>query len=161
MNNINSYFNGERIQCIIGLILSLIFIAVSVYFLAQGKAFLKGFAYAAIPLSSLLIIICTAVIVRTPKDIKRVIAMELSTEQVQQEEIPRMEKVMKSFALIKKVEIGFIVLGIVLMLAFKNNELVRGIALALILEGITLYLFDHIAEARGKIYMEFLMSKIP
>ncbi len=158
MDSIINYFNGERIQCIIGLLISLIFISVSIYFLFQAKPFLKGFAYTAIPLSLLLIAICAGVILRTPGDIKRVTAIATSPDKIKAEEIPRMDKVMSNFAMIKKVEIGIAVLGVILMLVFKNNDLIRGVAAALITEGIVLFLFDHLAELRGRAYLDFLIS---
>lgn len=160
MDNIISYFNGERIQCIIGLIISLIFISFSIYFLFQAKPFLKGFAYTAIPLSLLLIAICVGVILRTPSDIKRVTSIATSPGKIKTDEIPRMDKVMSNFAMIKKVEIGIAVLGVILILVFKNNDLIRGIATALIIEGLILFLFDHIAESKGQNYLDFLASDI-
>lgn len=160
MDNIISYFNGERIQCIIGLIISLIFISASVYFLFQAKSFLKGFAYTAIPLSMLLITICAGVILRTPSDIKRVTTIATSPDKIKTEEIPRMNKVMRNFAIIKKVEIGIAVLGVILILVFKNNDLIRGVATALIIEGLILLLFDHIAELRGHSYLDLLTSNL-
>jgi hypothetical protein len=83
---------------------------------------------------------------------------ESEPTRMQTEELPRMEKVMKSFSVIKKVELGVVVLGIVLAIFFWRNPLVRGIALALIVEGLLLYLFDYLAEARGEVYVAFLRS---
>ena len=145
MDSILNYFNGERIQCSIGVVISLIFISTSVYFLLQQKPFLNGMAYVAIPLSFFLIAICIAVIARTPNDIDRVTStFKSSPGNVLTEELSRMERVMKNFATIKKVELGIFILGVVLIISFWNNNLVRGIALGLIIEGLILYLFDHI-----------------
>jgi len=72
MDSIIAYFNGEKVQCTIGAIASIIFIASSILFLFQQKIFLKGIAYSAIPLSLLLLVICVGVIFRTSKDVERV-----------------------------------------------------------------------------------------
>ncbi|MEM7552347.1 MAG: hypothetical protein AAF363_21865 [Bacteroidota bacterium] len=161
MDNIINYFNGERIQCFIGLLISIIFITASVYFLFLQKPFFKGVAYVALPLSTFLIAICIGVITRTSGDIDRVTTYYKSNpDQVRTEELPRMEKVMRNFAIIKKVEMGLFILGIVLAISFWSNHLMRGIAVALIVEGVTLYLFDHIAELRGIIYIRFLTSSV-
>lgn len=159
MDNIIAYFNGEKLQCIIGAIISIAIIAFSIYFLFQQKAFMKGIAYAAIPLSILLLIICIGVIFRTSNDIERVTVFHNKTpERIQSEEIPRMEKVMKSFDIIKKVEIAIFIIGLALYIIFWRNELIKGVAVGLLIMGISLYAFDYLAESRGELYIQFLKS---
>ncbi len=159
MDNIVNYFNGERIQCLIGLILSMALISVAVYFLFLQNTFFKGIAFSVLPLSVLLTAICLGVIVRVPSDINRVTTYYQSApENIQTEEVPRMEKVMRNFSIIKKVELGIFIGGILLALFFWNKDLIKGLAFGLIAQGLMLYLFDHIAEFRGKAYMEFLTS---
>lgn len=64
--------------------------------------------------------------IRTPKDIQRVSLYYKSTpSKMQTEELPRMEKVIKTFPVIKKVEIGFILVGIFLLLLFGNNGIIK------------------------------------
>lgn len=159
MDNIISYFQGERVQCLIGLAISLVFISASIYFLFLQKPFFKGMAFAVLPLSVLLVAICVGVIFRTSGDIERVTAYYQSApENIQTAEVPRMEKVLRNFSIVKKVELGIFIAGVLLAVFFWNKDLIRGIAFGLILQGIILYLFDHIAELRGKAYMEFLTS---
>jgi hypothetical protein len=79
-------------------------------------------------------------------------------EHLKTEEVPRMEKVMKSFSIIKKVEIAIFILGLILTFAFWHNELVKGVAIGLILMSFSLYIFDHIAESRGEPYIHYLKS---
>jgi uncharacterized membrane protein HdeD (DUF308 family) len=159
MDNILKYFAGEKMQCTIGVIFSVLFIAASVYFLFQDKPFFKGAAYVSLPLAFFLLIICIAVLVRTPKDIERVTtSYEQSPDKLQSEELARMEKVMYSFGIIKKVELGILILGIVLAIVFWRNPLWQGVGVGLIIQGIGLYLFDHFAELRGEEYISFLQS---
>lgn len=159
MNNIEKYFKGEMWQCAIGILISVVFISVSVYFIMLQKPLLRGLSYSFLPLSMVLLIICIGVVVRTPKDVERLTSWyESSPQKIRTEELPRMERVIKSFAVIKIAEICLFMAGIVVTVFFWKNELVRGIAIGLILEVAVLYLFDTIAEARGKIYVEFLKS---
>lgn len=159
MDNIVSYFSGEKLQCSIGIFLGLTGLVLSIYFIYLDKVLYRGIAFAFIPLSLLLIAICVGVVIRTPKDIKRVSSYyENDPNKIQTEELPRMEKVMKTFPIVKKVEIGFIIIGILLLLLFRKNDIIKGIGLGLILQGLMLYSFDHFAESRGKIYLEFLNS---
>lgn len=157
MNTITKYFEGEKIQCTIGIIVAGLCLAVSIYFLFLQKPVLRGISFAFMPLSGLLILICISIVIRTPKDIQRVTSLyQDSPQKVKADEIPRMEKVMKSFSLLKKIEIGVFLIGLAMLLAFWNRDLTKGIALGLIIQGTLLYAFDHLAEARGKIYVEFL-----
>lgn len=159
MNSIEKYFEGEKLQCTIGIIISIVCISLSVYFLLQQKPVLKGIAYSFIPLSVLLLTICIGVTVRTPKDIERVTTFYKTTSQeIQTEELPRMEKVMKNFTIIRKVEIFLFVAGLLLAVFFWKNDLVRGVAIGLMIQSAMLYLFDYSAAMRGEIYLGFLKS---
>ena len=159
MDNIIAYFQGEKLQCLVGAFVSIIFIAFSIFFLFQQKAFLKGIAYATIPLAILLLIICVGVVYRTSTDIERVRTFYKETPQsIQADEIPRMEKVMKSFGIIKKVEIAIFMIGLALTVIFWQNEWIRGVAFGLFIMSASLYAFDHIAESRGESYIQFLHS---
>jgi len=105
------------------------------------------------------LVICVGVIFRTSKDVERVSTFYRETpKSVQVEEIPRMEKVMKSFNIIKKVEIAIFIIGLAMIIIFWRNELIRGIAVGLLIMSVSLYTFDHIAESRGEAYIQFLKS---
>ncbi len=159
MDNILKYFAGEKLQCSIGILLGLSGLLLSVYFIYLSKPVFKGVAFAFIPLSLLLLSICIGIVMRTPKDIKRVSSYyENEPVKMQTEELQRMEKVMKTFPIIKKVEIGFIIVGILLLIFFGNNGIIKGVGIGLIIQGLILYGFDHFAQSRGKIYFEFLNS---
>lgn len=159
MDNILKYFSGERLQCSIGIFLGLLSLALSIYFIYLNKAFFKGIAYAFIPLSLMLLVICVGVVIRTPKDLKRVSSYyESAPEKIQTEEIPRMEKVMRTFPVVKKVEIGLFIVGVLLLVVFWKNDLAKGIGFGLIIQSVMLYSFDHFAESRGEIYFNFLKS---
>ena len=159
MDNILKYFAGEKLQCTIGILLGLTGIVLSVYFIYLDKPIFKGIAFAFTPLSILLLSICIGVVIRTPKDIQRVSSnYESEPTKMQTEELPRMGKVMKTFPIIKMIEIGFIIVGILLLIFFRNNGIIKGVGIGLIIQGIMLYGFDHFAQSRGEIYFEFLNS---
>ena len=159
MDNILAYFNGEKLQCIVGAFISIIFITFSIFSVFQQKAFLKGIGYAVLPLSILLFIICVGVVYKNSSDLERVNTFYTDDPQrIQTEEIPRMEKVMTSFDIIKKVEIAIFIIGVLLAVILWRNELMRGVAIGLMTMGICLYAFDLIAESRGEPYIQFLKS---
>ncbi len=157
MDKIVTYFAGEKLQCTIGILPGLTGFALSIYFIFLNKPILKGISFAFLPLSILLLAICVGIVIRTPQDLKRVSSYyENEPNKMQTEELPRMEKVMKTFPIIKMAEIGFIIVGIILALFFWKYDLIKGIGIGLIIQGFMLYAFDHFAESRGKIYWEFL-----
>jgi len=159
MDSIISYFHGEKLQCGIGAILSVFFITVSIILLFQQKAFCKGLAFTIIPFSMLLLFICIGVIVRTSKDIERMTTFyKEKPMSIQSEEIPRMEKVIKNFTIIKNVELVILIIGFAMTFLYWSNELIRGVAVGLLIMGISLYTFDYIAESRGKAYIQFLKT---
>lgn len=159
MDNIQQYFAGEKLQCSIGIFLGLIGLGIAIYFFTLNQGVFKGISYAFIPLSLFLLAICIGVVIRTPKDIKRVSSYyESEPTKMLTEELPRMQKVMKTFPIVKTVEIGFMVTGAILLLFFWNNGTIKGVGIGLIIQGIMLYGFDHFAQTRGKIYFEFLNS---
>jgi hypothetical protein len=159
MHNIEKYFEGEKLQCIAGIIISVVCISGSVYLLLLHNSFLKGIAYSFFPLSVFLLVICAGIVIRTPEDIERISGFwKTEPQKMQTEELPRMEKVMKNFSVIKKVEIYLLAAGLLAALFFWKNDLVKGIATGIMIQSVILYVFDYTAAIRGKIYVEFLNS---
>ncbi len=162
MNAVNEYFSGERLQCLIGIGISAVSIALSLYFLLQVKtALFKGIAWPFLIISVLLLSVCIGVVWRTPQDIARVTRyVTQEKEKVVSEEIPRMEKVMRSFRVIKAVELVLLAIGLFLVLygSMKGNKLLMGIGVGLAIQSAIMYGFDHFAQNRGREYVEFLQN---
>lgn len=156
MTIIEKYFSGERIQCIAGIVFSLLTILLAIYLLKSGKSFQKGMSFPFFVFPFLLLVICTLVVLRTPSDVRRVQGFfQSETTKIKTDELPRMEKVMTTFELLKKVELIIAVLGLLVLLMFKN-DLVRGIAAGTTIQGLLLFLFDWLAANRGETYINFL-----
>lgn len=159
MNSIEKYFDGERMQCTVGLLISIGIIALSVYLLFIQKPYLKGMAYAILPLALILSVICIGILLRTPKDIARVQSFYTTgQDKMKTIEWPRMEKVMNNFQVIKKAEIVLFIIGLFMALLYWKNDLVKGIATGLMIQSLILYCFDYFAAARGEAYIQFLKS---
>ncbi|HEX8017095.1 MAG TPA: hypothetical protein VF465_17815 [Flavobacterium sp.] len=160
MNNIEKYFNQEKFQCTIAIVISIVLISVSVYLLLSKATLLqKGFAYVSLPLSFLLLVICTSVVIKTPKDIVRITTYyNTEPQKILDNEIPRMNQVMNSFKTTKKLEFIFIIVGVCLLIFFWRTGLVSGIGFALLFHGFLMFFFDYFAEQRGEEYLNFLNS---
>lgn len=159
MDSIQKYFTGEKLQCIVGIIIGGICILISVYFLFLHKTLYKGVAYSVIPLSLFLLVVCIGVVIRTPGDIERVTTYyKVEPQKMQTHELPRMEKVMKTFRLIMKAEIFIFIVGLLLAIFLWRFDLVKGVALGLMALSALFYLFDYFAAQRGEAYLAFIKS---
>ena len=159
MEPINKYFNGESFQCQMGIGVALACLLIAASFIWSGKPFLKGMAWPFILIPLMLLIICISIVIRTPGDLQRVTGFYQSApEKLKMEELPRMEKVMAGFKMIKRIEIIMGVGGILLGLLFWNRDVWCGVGVGLFFQALIMLRFDVIAEARGKIYIEYLLS---
>ena len=159
MEQITKYFNAEKYESIFFIVAGFCAIVVAYYFIfVLHKPFLNGIAYAILAIAFIQIVVGTTVYIRSPKDIDRVNRLiETDKTKIRSEEIPRMNEVMKNFAIYKYIEIILIFVGICLLLFFKN-ELLRGIGLGLVIQSAVMLLLDIVAAARGDVYLNFLKN---
>lgn len=160
MNSIEKYFSSEKQESILFVLVGIIGIAISSYFLVKMKRpFYIGMAYPLIAIAFIQIVVGSTVYVRSPKDIARV-TLILHTEEssIQTEEIPRMEVVMKNFKIYRWIEIALLLLGLVMYLYLAPASLYKGIGLGLLIQSSFMLALDYFAENRGEIYLEFLRN---
>jgi len=159
---VEKYFNGERLQCGIGIAMALISISVGVYFLLQlKKPFTTGMSYPFLIIPGFLLMICIAVIIRSSKDIVRVNQMvQRDKPKIKTEELPRMETVMRNFKIIKRAEMAVVVVGLLLYVFLPAGTFWRGVGLGLTIQASMMLFFDLVAESRGKVYLGFLQKLV-
>jgi hypothetical protein len=88
------------------------------------------------------------------KDI--VYKMDMNTDALLKEELPRMEKVMKNFAIYRYTEIALVLAGTFLFFFLRNDSAKQfwmGLAAALALQAALMLLTDGFAERRGNRYL--------
>ena len=158
MNPIVKYFNGEKVESYIFIIIGVISLAMALYFLFGLKtSFWKGVAIPFIVVACLEFIVGYTIVTRSPNDIKRIENFINSEPQnIKNLEIPRVEKVLSNFVIFRYVEIALIILGIALMYSSMNDTLLRGIGLGLFIQASIVLSLDFFAERRGYIYFEYL-----
>jgi hypothetical protein len=158
MNPIEKYFNAEKYESLLFVLVGLTAISFAIYFLSkQNLPFYKGMAYPLIAVALIQLVVGTSVYFRSPKDIERVKAIvQTEKAKIQSEEIPRMEVVMKKFVLYRWVEIVLMLLGIGLFLYFSSASFWRGIGLGLAMQAFFMLFLDYFAESRGEVYLTFL-----
>ena len=158
MNSVVKYFNGEKAESYIFILIGLIAFVMAIYFILGLKtSFWRGVAIPFILVAGLEFIVGYTIVIRSPKDIKRVENYIKSDPQnIKTLEIPRVEKVMNNFIIFRYVEIALIILGIALMYSSIHDTFWRGIGLGLFIQASIVLSLDFFAERRGYIYLEHL-----
>ncbi len=162
MNPIEKYFNAEKYESVLFVLVGIVAIAVATYFFLKVKQpFYSGMAYPLIAVALIQIVVGSTVYVRSPKDITRVNEIvQTDNTKIQTEEIPRMEVVMKNFDIYRWVEIVLIVAGMVMFFYFQPMTTFKGVGLGLSIQAGFMLLLDFFAESRGKVYLEYLQQMV-
>lgn len=158
MNSVLTYFNGEKWESYLFLLLGVLSILISIYLLFVLKtSFWKGVTIPFILVGMLELVVGYTIVKRSPIDILRVEKMiNDEPQKIASEEIPRMEKVMSNFKVFRIAEIILIGIGILLMYHTLNDTFLRGLGLGLFFQASTVLSLDFFAERRGHVYLEFL-----
>ncbi|MFY8162004.1 MAG: hypothetical protein ACOVNU_11790 [Candidatus Kapaibacteriota bacterium] len=158
MNTIIKYFDGEKLESYIFILIGVIALAMALYFIFVMKSsFWKGFAITFFIIAMLEFVVGYTIVNRSPKDIVRIENfIQKEPLSIKSLEIPRMEKVMSNFVIFRYVEIAFIIFGIILMYSSLNDTFWRGIGLGLFIQASIVLCLDFFAERRGYMYLEYL-----
>jgi MFS family permease len=154
MEFIKTYFTAEKSESLIFMAIGIITISFSAYALFKwGDSFYKGFAIPVILIGLIQLVVGSTVYFRTPKQITD-LEMLYQKDKVAfvEAEMLRMETVMKNFSLYKKVEVVFVVIGLLLIFFSSSKEFWLGIGVGMLLQGALMLTADIFAERRGTTY---------
>lgn len=159
--DIEKYFNAEKAESYIFMVSGLIAIVVALVLIFYVKTnFSKGASISMVLVGLLLGIVGYSVYNRSDEDRTRnVYAYDMNPTELKEKEIPRMQKVMKSFTIYRYVEMALAIIGIALFLYFRKNDqqqLIAGLGIGLCIMAITALTADYFAEKRGHIYLNGL-----
>ena len=148
MELVAKYFNLEKIERIIFMLVRVAAILLTSYFFIKIKQpFCNGISYSLIAIALMQIGTKSFVYFRSPKDIIRVNAIiQKNNSQIKTEEIPRMELVMKNFVLYRWIEIALFIIILVLFFAVVENSFWRGSGVGLTIQAGFMLLLDFFAE---------------
>jgi len=154
MDFIKTYFTAEKNESLIFVFFGIVTIGFSLYTLLKwGDGFYKGFAVPVILIGLVQLVVGSTVYFRTDKQAQNLEALyQKDKVTFAKAETPRMETVMKNFSLYKKVEVAFIVIGLLLILLAPSKELWFGIGIGMLLQGALMLNADIFAERRGTTY---------
>jgi membrane protein YdbS with pleckstrin-like domain len=161
--DIEKYFTGEKQESLLFLIIGIAAVATAVVFFFFLKTnFYKGAAIPLFLVGLLMGIVGYTVHKRSDDDrIRNVYAYDMNPSQLKEKELPRMETVMKNFVIIRWIEIFLFLIGAALYVYFIkdfNNDLWRGLGLALAVMSLIALTADYFAEKRGNIYTKGIQS---
>lgn len=161
--DIEKYFNAEKSESLVFLLVGIAGIITAVgFFIFLKDNFYKGAAVPLLLIGLLLGVVGFTVYKRSDADrIRNVYAYDLNPSELKQNEIPRMQTVMKNFVIYRWVEIILGIAGVTLYFYFKNNselQFWKGFGLSLTIMALIALSADYFAEKRGEIYLQALIS---
>ncbi|MCF8422938.1 MAG: hypothetical protein K9H41_01205 [Bacteroidia bacterium] len=162
---ITTYLTEERIESTFFMIVGLITIALAFIFLGIIKySFFKGMA---IPLLVLGIIELSAGAISYNQSQKYSNNIQLlkkyNTEEVQAEELKRMQIILKNYTIYSWIELLLICIGLLLFIRFNKSPQTfwKGFGLGLLIQAIILFALHLLTEQTGKMYIEQLINYQP
>lgn len=154
----DTYFNAERAEGLLFVLTGVVAIAVAIWAWRQGT-FWRGAAWPLIAVAVIQVYVGASVGLRSAKDSLRVQHI-VAQEQVRiaSEEIPRMQAVMKSFVTNRWIEIGFLIVGLLMLVLATRGGAWQGASAGLTVQVGLVLLLDLFAERRGQAYLAWLQS---
>jgi len=164
--DIEKYFNAEKNESVLFIILGIcaIMIAVIFFFYLKNNWY-KGAAIPLLVVGLMHLVVGTIVFNRSDKDrLRNVYAYDMNPGDLHLKEIPRMEKVNKSFVVYRYTEIVLLLSGLGLFFYFNphpDKSFWVGLGLALAIEAAVSLGADYFAERRANIYTHQLKNFKP
>ncbi len=160
MDSVAQYFREEKKESVYFVCLGFVAYLISLLFLLLKKQpFYNAISYVFFAFGLVQLVAGITVYFRCDLDTVRVSHfIEKERKSINDYEIPRMELVMKNFLIFSWVEIALIAVGVILFLFFESKSFGNGIGIGLVIQSSIMLVLDHLAEKRGKVYINYLMS---
>ncbi|MEO5683394.1 MAG: hypothetical protein ABIQ88_12175 [Chitinophagaceae bacterium] len=155
--DIEKYFLAEKQLSLLFIIVGCIAIVMAIlFFFLLKTGFYKGAALPLLLIGFIQLVAGASVYKKSDNDrIRNVYAYDMNPGQLKNEELPRMQSVLKKFAVIKWVEVGLVVAALTLIFYYRNNvekAFWFGLGLTLAIQALITMFADFSAEKRAKIY---------
>jgi drug/metabolite transporter (DMT)-like permease len=162
-SDIEKYFVAEKQESLLFLFIGLIAIITAIAFFFFLKTnFCKGAAVPLVVIGIIQFSVGFTIYKRSDADrIRNVYSFDMDPGELEQRELPRMEKVIKNFVIYRWCEVGLILIGILLILMFRLNtgkSFFFGMGIALVLQAFLMLGADYFAERRAHEYTSRLRS---
>jgi len=152
------YFDGEKQAATLALVLGLCSVAFAVWLFRSSSPFRAML----IPLALIGLVqlgIGIGLHVRTPPQVAALQdGLKSDPVKTRSAELERMERVMRSFRLVKIAEVVLLVVAVVLNFKLSHSPAAVGVGMALLVEAAVMLAFDVFAEHRGVEYLDYLRA---
>lgn len=162
MSPVIKYFNEERTESYLFIIIGVIALAITLYFFFGLKTpFLRGAAIPIALVAMLELVGGITISTRSSKDMARVEnSVQNEPHNIKALELPRMKIVMRNFVIYRYVEIALIALSLILMFSAATNDFWKGVGIGLLIQTVLIICMDFFAERRGQVYTDYLINYI-
>jgi len=161
--DIEKYFLAEKQLGLVFIVIGILAILLAiVFFLLLKTAFYKGAAIPLLVIGLIQLIAGSTVYNRSDADrIRNVYAYDMNPGQLKNDELPRMLKVNKNFAVLKWVEIVLLAAGLAMAIYYRANIGMLfwcGFGLLLAMQAVIMFVADFTAEKRAISYTKGIES---
>lgn len=161
--DIEKYFLAEKQGSLLFLVIGVIaVIAALIFFFGIKTSFYKGVAVPLIILGLIMGMMGYSIYSKADEARKKMVyAYDMNPGEIKEKEIPRMEKLVKSFPVYKYAEGFLVIIGLFLFFYFKNGDTnisLKGVGAGLaIIAAIALFV-ELAAASRGEAYLKGLQQ---
>ncbi len=153
IKEMTDYFAGEKQESLLFIAVGLIAICIATWLWTNGHR-LRFMAVPLVTVALMQLVVGSTVYLRTESQMQGLMAQSQSAPaQFKQEEVSRMQTVMKNFNIYKTIEMILLVLGVCLIAFLQRFDVAAGIGAGLVLQAAFTLALDMFAEARGQDYL--------
>jgi hypothetical protein len=161
MKEMTNYFAGEKQESLLFIAVGLLAIGVAVWLWTNGHR-LRFMAVPLVTIALMQLVVGVTVYLRTDTQVQGLITHAQSAPaQFKQDEVLRMDTVMKNFNIYKTIEMVLLVVGVCLIGFLQRFDVAAGIGAGLVLQAAFTLALDMFAEARGQDYIVALKGLFP
>jgi len=159
--DIEKYFIAEKQVGLVFFVIGIVAVLLAiVFFFFLRTNFYKGAAIPLIVVGLLELIAGLTIYNKSDDDrIHNVYAFDMNPYELKEKELPRMQKITKTFSIYKWVEVVLAVTGIVLIVLYRRTPeraFWFGLGITLTLQALITFSADYLAEKRAQIYRDQL-----
>ncbi len=155
---LETYFNSERAGGLLFTIIGTLAIGVAIWSWRHGS-FWRGAAWPLAAVALIQISVGLSYWWRSPDDLQRVQHIVAhAQERIAGEEVPRMQAVLKSYAISLRIEMVVLAAGLALLIVASRGSGWQGAGVGLAVQAGLVLLLDSLAERRAQTYLEWLQA---
>jgi hypothetical protein len=160
VKEMTEYFAGEKQESLLFIAVGLIAIGVAVWLWVNGHR-LRFMAVPLITIALMQMVVGATIYLRTDAQLQSLVTQSQNAPaQFKQEEVGRMQTVMKNFNTFKIIEMILLVVGVCMIGFFQRFDVAAGIGVGLVLQAAFTLALDIFAEARGQDYLTAIKSLV-